>query len=63
MPVNNGANSLHGGSVGFDKVNWEVLDTGDAPASVTLGHVSPDGDQGYPGTLTRDGDLCAGRRQ
>ena len=51
VPVNNGPNSLHGGSVGFDKVNWEVLDTGDSPASVTLGYVSPDGDQGYPGTL------------
>jgi len=53
VPVNNGPNSLHGGAVGFDKVNWSVLGTGEGPpASVTLGHVSPDGDQGYPGTLT-----------
>lgn len=52
VPVNNGPNSLHGGSVGFDKLNWEVLETGEGPpASVTLGLVSPDGDQGYPGTL------------
>lgn len=52
VPVNNGPNSLHGGSAGFDKLNWEVLETGEGPpASVTLGLVSPDGDQGYPGTL------------
>jgi aldose 1-epimerase len=53
VPVNNGPNSLHGGLVGFDKVNWQVLGTAEGErASVTLGHVSPDGDQGYPGTLT-----------
>jgi aldose 1-epimerase len=50
VPVNNGANSLHGGAEGFDKRNWSVLDC-DA-RSVTLRLVSPDGDQGYPGTLT-----------
>jgi aldose 1-epimerase len=53
VPVNNGPNSLHGGERGFDKVNWSVIGTqDDGTASVTLGHVSPDGDQGYPGTLT-----------
>lgn len=53
VPVNNGPNSLHGGAAGFDKANWEVLATSDDPVpSATLGHVSPDGDQGYPGTLT-----------
>lgn len=52
-PVNNGVNSLHGGTTGFDKVVWRVLDVNcGARPSVTLGHVSPDGDQGYPGTLT-----------
>lgn len=51
-PVNNGANSLHGGDQGFDKVNWRVLELDAAGASVTLGHVSRDGDQGYPGELT-----------
>lgn len=50
VPVNNGANSLHGGAEGFDKRNWSELAC-DA-RSVTLGLVSPDGDQGYPGTLT-----------
>lgn len=53
VPVNNGPNSLHGGDVGFDKVVWNVLEVGDdAEPSVTLRHVSPDGEMGYPGTLT-----------
>lgn len=53
-PVNNGENALHGGTLGFDKVLWEVVDVASAPrtASVTLRYVSRDGDQGYPGTLT-----------
>jgi len=53
VPVNNGPNSLHGGTKGFDKVVWQVVDTRDGPVgSVTLRYVSPNGDQGYPGTLT-----------
>lgn len=52
-PLNNGPNSLHGGTVGFDKVLWELVEMrSGSPARVTLRHVSPDGDQGYPGTLT-----------
>jgi len=52
-PVNNGPNSLHGGTKGFDKVLWEVTDVKRGPvASVTLRYVSPNGDMGYPGTLT-----------
>ena len=51
LPVNNGANSLHGGDRGFDRALWEIVD--EVPGrSVTLRHVSPNGDQGYPGTLT-----------
>jgi aldose 1-epimerase len=54
-PVNNGKNSLHGGTTGFDKVLWEVVSVKNGPtASVTLRYVSPDGDQGYPGTMTVD---------
>ena len=50
---NNGVAALHGGVKGFDKVVWKVLDTKSGPsASVTLGYLSPDGDQGYPGALT-----------
>ena len=49
LPLNNGPNSLHGGTVGFDKHVW----TGkEIPGGVELTLVSKDGDQGYPGTLT-----------
>jgi aldose 1-epimerase len=52
-PINDGANSLHGGPKGFDKAVWEVVSVANGPvASVTLRHVSPDGDMGYPGALT-----------
>ena len=60
-PVNNGPNSLHGGTAGFDKVLWDVVDVraGAAP-SVTLRYVSRDGDQGYPGTLTTTATYALG---
>lgn len=52
LAVNNGPNHLHGGLVGFDKALWraEAL----AGASIKFAHVSPDGDEGYPGTLTAE---------
>ncbi|MFY8144682.1 MAG: aldose epimerase family protein [Caulobacter sp.] len=50
---NDGVAALHGGVKGFDKVVWKVLETKTGPvASVTFGYVSPDGEEGYPGTLT-----------
>ena len=52
VPANHGPNSLHGGDLGFDKVNWAVMECDEEALSVTLSHISPDGDQGYPGTLT-----------
>lgn len=52
LPVNNGPNSLHGGTDGFDRVNWRIVAVSDAPEpSVTMAMESPDGDQGYPGCL------------
>lgn len=52
LVANDGPNQLHGGARGFDKVTWEAMtfDRGDA-RGVIMNHVSPDGDQGYPGTL------------
>lgn len=50
LPVNNGANSLHGGTQGFDKVLWSIDKV--SQDSVALSYISPDGDQGYPGKLT-----------
>ncbi len=54
-PVNNGLNSLHGGTKGFDKRVWTVTRVGADPhgaAMAAMELVSIDGDQGYPGTLT-----------
>jgi aldose 1-epimerase len=47
---NEAGNSLHGGAVGFDQASWEITSSDLRHAS--LRHVSPDGDQGYPGNLT-----------
>ncbi len=53
LPTNDGPNSLHGGTKGFDKVVWDVVEVKEGPtASVTFRYVSPNGDQGYPGQLT-----------
>ncbi|MES2142093.1 MAG: aldose epimerase family protein [Pseudomonadota bacterium] len=43
---------LHGGEKGFDKVIWQAeVSIQSDRASVELSYISPDGDQGYPGTL------------
>src|SRR5688572_5041033 len=53
LAVNNGPNSLHGGKQGFDKKLWAVKGTGekDGAGFVTMTYTSPDGEEGYPGTL------------
>jgi aldose 1-epimerase len=53
LAINNGPNALHGGVRGFDKVVWsaDTMHTAAGPR-VTFRHVSKDGDEGYPGTLT-----------
>ncbi len=52
LTQNNGENSLHGGLCGFDKKIWSVEPIeGDEPALV-LRTTSPDGEEGFPGTLT-----------
>jgi aldose 1-epimerase len=53
LPVNNGPNCLHGGTIGFDRRVWEATDVTEAGSSgVRLELVSPDGDNGFPGTLS-----------
>ncbi len=49
LAVNNGPNALHGGLAGFDKKVWEAEIAGD---SVVMKTISPDGEEGYPGTLS-----------
>ncbi|MES3151543.1 aldose epimerase family protein [Sphingomonas faeni] len=52
VPLNDKTNSLHGGTVGFDKHVWKIVSaTNGAQAKVVMTMTSPAGDQGYPGTL------------
>lgn len=46
--ANDGPNHLHGGRVGFDKKVWTATIHQDG---VTFSLISPDGEEGYPGTL------------
>jgi aldose 1-epimerase len=52
LATNNGKNALHGGVKGFDKVVWqaEPLEQDDR-VGVVFSYTSPDGEEGYPGTL------------
>src|SRR5262245_38451547 len=55
LPINNPPNSLHGGTVGFDKLVWAATPFPDSDTvGLVLAFTSPDGDQGYPGTLTTE---------
>jgi aldose 1-epimerase len=51
LATNNGANHLHGGVVGFDKVIWTAAPVVDSIPSLTLSYLSKDGEEGYPGNL------------
>ena len=49
---NDGPNSLHGGTTGFNKRVWAGVDRSRDDAQVLeLSYVSPDGEEGYPGRL------------
>ena len=50
LDVNENGNQLHGGSRGFDRLVWSVV-TDESTGTVTFSVDSPDGDQGYPGSL------------
>jgi len=49
LDKNDGANSLHGGNKGYDKVVWTAEKQGDN--SLKLTYHSKDGEGGYPGNL------------
>lgn len=53
LAVNNGPNHLHGGTKrNLDKVVWAASSaSGKDGQSVTFSYTSPDGEEGYPGTL------------
>lgn len=49
LPINDGANSLHGGTKGFNKVVWDAKPI--SAQSVEFSYTSKDGEEGYPGKL------------
>ena len=51
LPTDASGNTLHGGPVGFSKAVWFHERAGGEGAAVRLRHVSPAGDQGFPGRL------------
>lgn len=52
LETNNGPNHLHGGSEGFDKKFWDIEPFKNKYGmGLKLSCLSPDGDQGYPGSL------------
>jgi aldose 1-epimerase len=53
LAVNSGLHALHGGPMGFHRVLWHAEPTRNArSAGVVLTRTSPDGEEGYPGTLS-----------
>ena len=48
LPANDGENHLHGGPEGFSRRVWEAEEL---PDGVKFSYVSPDGEEGYPGTV------------
>ena len=53
LPLNDGPNSLHGGTQGFDKRVWTAKDVSTPAAeALELTYLSKNGEEGYPGNLT-----------
>lgn len=50
LALNDGPNHLHGGPGGFDRVVWAATPD-ETTESVLFFRASPDGEEGYPGTL------------
>ena len=54
LDVNNGPNTLHGGSMGWDRLIWHVdgISDDEGAATIPFSLTSPDGDMGFPGTVS-----------
>ncbi|NDW08690.1 aldose epimerase family protein [Dysgonomonas sp. 520] len=50
LPTYNNGQCLHGGLKGIDRVVWNVDSVGEN--NIHLSYISPDGEEGFPGTLT-----------
>lgn len=51
LPRNDGKNSLHGGTIGFDKRMWKAEPVESDTPAIRFSRLSPDGEEGYPGNL------------
>ena len=59
LHANEGDNHLHGGrQTSFDRMLWDVVEV--TSDRIVFRHVSPDGDAGYPGTLTVEAEYAVG---
>jgi aldose 1-epimerase len=53
IPTNDGANTLHGGTTGYNRRIWDAKDVSTPEAAaLELHYMSPDGEMGYPGNLS-----------
>lgn len=59
---NDGGNTLHGGSVGYNKRVWELIaceyDENSGENRVLFGYTSPDGEENFPGTAAITVEYC-----
>ena len=61
LPVNDGRHHLHGGPGGFDQRLWQASSgVSEEGPFVQLSRVSPDGEEGYPGTLSVEATYLLG---
>lgn len=53
LPINNDPNTLHGGVEGFNRKIWSTSGVEEAAdgQAISLSYTSPDGEEGFPGTL------------
>lgn len=52
VPINDGPNSLHGGTNGFNKQIWDAKDvSAEGDPALELHYLSKDGEMGFPGNL------------
>ncbi len=61
LAVNNGPNHLHGGPEGFSNKEWSIVPNADPKDNgriALFSHLSPDGDEGYPGALKVSARYC-----
>ena len=56
LAANDRGATLHGGPRGFNELLWRIVAAG--PRELVLGHVSRDGDQGFPGELAVEARYC-----